>query len=935
MPRSFRPYIVGLLGAALAALLLFGTARQDQPVPSSVDDVPPLPFGAESAPSLAGALADLGRKGGRPVVRVTFPQGTDSETLQSGIVYLVTIPDDPSVATVALDEAITLNGQRGVNYFGYKYVSRDAASERAAKIRADGGEPLGFGQLFPGRFFASSGARNQDQQYGRVIGGFETRSGLIMASPLGVTLERNTMYVLVINSPGNVVFRLPRVVCGDGARGQGERCDDGNTDAGDGCSAVCSIEAGYGCTGTPSVCAPLEGREYVEIRQEAMPATAAAVAGSTVPVMRFTIAPVAGAEPVPETASVALTVRRGVISDIVSLAAFHDADGDGTYETQIGGDVVQQSDFGANFFDMRDLPVGAQGSLVRIEIRARLAAQVIVRELSMKFPDSVTFDHVQTASVSFADGTPDAMGGSVDGRCPLATRYCAVRIITEGGIATHYSITNPACGNGILGAGETCDDGNRSSGDGCSDICRTEAGYTCAGAPSACVPCGNGGIEGSESCDDGNQISGDGCSDLCSVEAGFICTGAPSECSIPPSCGDGIIGGGEMCDDGNGASDDGCSAACVVETGYACTGEPSVCTSNVVLSTTLDARLPVGINRIAIAWDQAGRKAYLFGGEGRITVNGTTYGYNPDSVAIFDAVSETLSTGHGAMPAGGLYSASAVWDPVRGKAYVFGGYSNRTSPGSDPVIMRDSILEYDPATETLGVVANLPSPRIDSTVVWDTTRNVPYIIGGTRGYAEGDPRYDGLYNDVVSEVVRFDPATRQMSVTPFPYEEIGTIKDPAVYVPEEDKVFIFGYHGRDYVYNQGYLLLSFDPAASAVTLHEDIVLPGEEGKGLYYGSHVFWDGRDRKVRLWGGTMYNAFYEPGATRHNVTYNFTFDPATLTFQRAADSTAAAYPNADAVWDAASRRAYLFGGWTVERGGPNGSEWRYSDAITRFSF
>lgn len=35
------------------------------------------------------------------------------------------------------------------------------------------------------------------------------------------------------------------------------------------------------------------------------------------------------------------------------------------------------------------------------------------------------------------------------------------------------SLCNP-CGNGILNAGETCDDGNQVSGDGCSSACQTE-----------------------------------------------------------------------------------------------------------------------------------------------------------------------------------------------------------------------------------------------------------------------------------------------------------------------------------------------------------------------------------------------------------------------------------------------------------------------------
>ena len=42
--------------------------------------------------------------------------------------------------------------------------------------------------------------------------------------------------------------------CGNGVLDVDEDCDDGNTTAGDGCSAQCSIEPGYTCSGTPSVC---------------------------------------------------------------------------------------------------------------------------------------------------------------------------------------------------------------------------------------------------------------------------------------------------------------------------------------------------------------------------------------------------------------------------------------------------------------------------------------------------------------------------------------------------------------------------------------------------------------------------------------------------------------------------------------------------------
>ena len=64
------------------------------------------------------------------------------------------------------------------------------------------------------------------------------------------------------------------------------------------------------------------------------------------------------------------------------------------------------------------------------------------------------------------------------------------------------------CGNGTRDAGEDCDDGNTTAGDGCSPTCLDEI-------------CGNATIDlvRGEECDNSNvRVSGDGCSSLCDVE---------------------------------------------------------------------------------------------------------------------------------------------------------------------------------------------------------------------------------------------------------------------------------------------------------------------------------------------------------------------------------------------------------------------------------
>lgn len=132
------------------------------------------------------------------------------------------------------------------------------------------------------------------------------------------------------------------------------------------------------------------------------------------------------------------------------------------------------------------------------------------------------------------------------------------------------------CGNGIVSGSEGCDDGNTTSGDGCSAVCAVESGYTCSGTPSICsTVCGDGAIRGAEACDDHNATSGDGCTSTCDVEVGYFCSGEPSACGA--ICGDGITAGSEQCDDGGTSPGDGCGASCGLEAGWACTGTPSVC----------------------------------------------------------------------------------------------------------------------------------------------------------------------------------------------------------------------------------------------------------------------------------------------------------------------------------------------------------------------
>ncbi len=110
-----------------------------------------------------------------------------------------------------------------------------------------------------------------------------------------------------------------------------------------------------------------------------------------------------------------------------------------------------------------------------------------------------------------------------------------------------FCTVDDACvaGTCVGGPPRACADADPCTVDTCNettDACEHTPGAGC---------CGNGTIDPGETCDDGNRIDGDGCSATCRDAA----------------CGDGVVDElrGEQCDDGGTAPGDGCSAACFLE----------------------------------------------------------------------------------------------------------------------------------------------------------------------------------------------------------------------------------------------------------------------------------------------------------------------------------------------------------------------------------
>ena len=158
------------------------------------------------------------------------------------------------------------------------------------------------------------------------------------------------------------------------------------------------------------------------------------------------------------------------------------------------------------------------------------------------------------------DGVVDAGEECDDGNqidddgCTNACAACGNGVCDPG--ETPVSCSQDCnCGDGVLQDGEECDDGNQVGNDGCNNACQACGNGICDEGEDAnscpedgCVPeCGNGAVEEGEQCDDGNTVGGDSC---------------PADCGVMSICGDGVVSGTETCDDGNTVGDDECPADC-------------------------------------------------------------------------------------------------------------------------------------------------------------------------------------------------------------------------------------------------------------------------------------------------------------------------------------------------------------------------------------
>lgn len=270
------------------------------------------------------------------------------------------------------------------------------------------------------------------------------------------------------------------------------------------------------------------------------------------------------------------------------------------------------------------------------------------------------------------------------GGCVAAALVTACNNLTDGdpcsasglgaGVCESGACVLVSCGDGVVSAGEQCDDGRENS-DRMNASCR----------PGCLLPqCGDGVVDDlrGEVCDDGNRLDGDGCR---------------PDCLSTETCGNDVVdfAVGEQCDDGSGFVGDGCSATCTIE-------------------------VPIWTERLQ--WAGGGRRLTLDPARRRVVrYDGTTMEW--DGVAWRTLRPRTSP--------GARTGFAMAYDSKRHRVLLFGGYLGQVERND---LWEWDGFDW---RELPNAATTSPAPRIDASIAFDPHTGSMILFGGTSNWLAG------------------------------------------------------------------------------------------------------------------------------------------------------------------------------------------------------
>jgi cysteine-rich repeat protein len=234
--------------------------------------------------------------------------------------------------------------------------------------------------------------------------------------------------------------------CGNGTIEGAETCDDGNTQGTDGCDATCQVEAGFECTGEPSICTLLCGNGQID-------------AGEACDSTDFGSATCADFGYYGGTLTCAATCDA---SDQTACVGYC---GDGVAN---GTEACDATDFGSETCQTYDFYSGSLSCTAACD-------QVLTTGCSETCGDGVVNGPEECDTTDFGSDT-----------CADFGYYGGTLTCAATCDASDQTACVGYCGDGVVNGTEVCDDGNPTSGDGCDATCLVEDGWGCEGEPSVC-----------------------------------------------------------------------------------------------------------------------------------------------------------------------------------------------------------------------------------------------------------------------------------------------------------------------------------------------------------------------------------------------------------------------------------------------------------------
>jgi fibro-slime domain-containing protein len=256
-------------------------------------------------------------------------------------------------------------------------------------------------------------------------------------------------------------------LCGNGMMDPNEQCDDGNKTAGDGCSAICQIPAGWSCSGWPSVC------------------TMAGVCGDSI----------LGASEACDDGNTA--GNDGCAADCKKVDPGYECRVPGRKCVPTCGDGMkigmEQCD------DANAANDDGCSATCQIEPGASCTGTPSVCKASICGNGMKEGNEGCDCGTSITGPWPTGCkgpNGLFFGDASGCSKTCTQEPSCRTGTTTQACAIS--CGNGAIEMGEGCDDGNLDDGDGCSKTCVLEGGFMCSAVmqddAAACTDAANGGM---------------------------------------------------------------------------------------------------------------------------------------------------------------------------------------------------------------------------------------------------------------------------------------------------------------------------------------------------------------------------------------------------------------------------------------------------------